>query len=410
VGTKVIIAFGSHNFEDIITYVQSLMAGTLGTASDTTAGSTKISEDLSSKPRAVATLVSEAATPDMTLIVNPFDFAGFDQNIRYAGDTTATFTAPTVNPRIDLLVYSTVTSALAYRTGAEGSSPTPVTPTTGDIVLCSVYHKVGETSIKERSDGTNGYIERWYTPSIFNGSWMPGDIKASSSYLVPSGWLRADGAAVSRSTYSTLFAAISPTIGTCTITQATPGVVTCNSHGLQINDAVYLTTTGTLLTGLAENTIYYIITAGFTANAFQLSATRGGAAINTTSTQSGVHTLHYCPYGLGNGSTTFNLPNLKGKVIAGYNTTDTEFSNLGYAYGEKTHVLLEAELAAHTHTTNIANSQTGGGIPGWYVTGASFGQGGDTLSVQSIVSTSVGSDTAHNNVQPSLSLVYLIKT
>jgi hypothetical protein len=52
-----------------------------------------------------------------------------------------------------------------------------------------------------------------------------------------------------------------------------------------------LDTTGALLTGLAIDTTYYVITAGLTANAFQASATLAGSAINTTGTQSGVHTI-----------------------------------------------------------------------------------------------------------------------
>lgn len=42
-GTQVIIAFGTHNLSDLITYVTALMAGTIGNASSTVAGITKLS-------------------------------------------------------------------------------------------------------------------------------------------------------------------------------------------------------------------------------------------------------------------------------------------------------------------------------------------------------------------------------
>lgn len=81
------------------------------------------------------------------------------------------------------------------------------------------------------------------------------------------------------------------TIGTATITIASPGVVTAVAHGLSVGSIVQFTTTGALPTGLVVGTTYYVIAAGFVVDNFQLSATSGGAAINTTGAQSGVHTL-----------------------------------------------------------------------------------------------------------------------
>jgi hypothetical protein len=77
--------------------------------------------------------------------------------------------------------------------------------------------------------------------------------------------------------------------GTFTVTIASPGVVTKTAHGLENTMAVTLATTSTLPTGLTAGTVYYVVAK--TDNTFQLSATSGGAAINTTGSQSGVHTL-----------------------------------------------------------------------------------------------------------------------
>lgn len=76
---------------------------------------------------------------------------------------------------------------------------------------------------------------------------------------------------------------------TVTISIATPGVVTWNAHGLMAGQQVQLSTTGALPTGLAAATTYFVIPVD--ANSFQLSATQNGAAINTTGSQSGVHTM-----------------------------------------------------------------------------------------------------------------------
>lgn len=54
-------------------------------------------------------------------------------------------------------------------------------------------------------------------------------------------------------------------------------------------------------------------------------------------------------YGAGDGSTTFGLPDLRGRVIVGKAASGT-FVTLGATGGEETHVLLTAEMAGHTHT------------------------------------------------------------
>lgn len=78
------------------------------------------------------------------------------------------------------------------------------------------------------------------------------------------------------------------TKGTCTITIATPGVITLASHGFAANQEIEFTTTGALPTGLSAGTKYYVRNPA--ANTFEVSATSGGASINTSGTQSGTHT------------------------------------------------------------------------------------------------------------------------
>ncbi len=73
------------------------------------------------------------------------------------------------------------------------------------------------------------------------------------------------------------------------ISNASPAVFALNSHGYAINDKIVLSTSGALPTGLTAGTVYYIISAGFTANAFEVSTTLGGSAVNTTGAGSGTH-------------------------------------------------------------------------------------------------------------------------
>jgi hypothetical protein len=75
---------------------------------------------------------------------------------------------------------------------------------------------------------------------------------------------------------------------TVTISNAAPGVVTWNAHGLTNNTGVRFTTTGTLPNPLVVGTVYYV--RNKTANTFELSATVDGASITTTTAGAGVHT------------------------------------------------------------------------------------------------------------------------
>lgn len=76
---------------------------------------------------------------------------------------------------------------------------------------------------------------------------------------------------------------------TCTMTIATPAVVTCVGHGFVNGNDVTFQTTGALPTGLAQNTVYYVVNK--TNDTFEVSLTVGGAAINTSGSQSGVHSV-----------------------------------------------------------------------------------------------------------------------
>ncbi len=134
---------------------------------------------------------------------------------------------------------------------------------------------------------------------------MAGDVIYAAAQT-RAGALPAQGGAFSRQLYSDLYSAIVPA-GVVTITIASPGVVTWATHGLAANTKISFVTSGALPTGLVAGTIYFVKTV-LTASTFTVSATAGGAVINTSGTQSGVHTATAFPYGNGDGTTTFNVP------------------------------------------------------------------------------------------------------
>lgn len=125
-------------------------------------------------------------------------------------------------------------------------------------------------------------------------------------------------------------------------------------------------------------------------------------------------------YGAGDGSTTFNLPNKKGRLSAGYDSTNSKFNAIGKKLGEETHTLTAQELASHNHngTTDWAGDHThtskdyydvlrGEGTQRRVVAYDSATNIGDTLSINNagshqhtFTTNNTGSNQPHNNIQP----------
>ena len=147
-----------------------------------------------------------------------------------------------------------------------------------------------------------------------------------------------------------------------------------------------------------------------------------GQAISRT-TYATLFTAIGTTYGTGDGSTTFNLPDLRGRLIAGQDDMGGSSANrltgqsggvngdtLGGTGGNETHTLTTSELAAHTHGAgNYGYGSIYSGTGPW--SGPAFqGQRNNTLSTFSGDSGSTGGGGAHNNVQPTIILNYVIKT
>ena len=90
---------------------------------------------------------------------------------------------------------------------------------------------------------------------------------------------------------------ITATTATVTMTIASPCVVTHTAHGKADGDPIHFTTTGALPTGLSVDTLYFVKTP--LTNTYNVAATSGGTAINTTGSQSGTHTVTYGILGFG---------------------------------------------------------------------------------------------------------------
>lgn len=99
-------------------------------------------------------------------------------------------------------------------------------------------------------------------------------------------------------------------------------------------------------------------------------------------------------YGSGNGSTTFNVPNLKGKIPVGYNSSETEFNTMGKTGGSK-------EMQKHRHSIQFSNAYLGsGGTQVGNIVVSTVSGGVDT--------TEAGTGTS-GNLQPYVVVNYIIK-
>lgn len=126
-----------------------------------------------------------------------------------------------------------------------------------------------------------------------------------------------------------------------------------------------------------------------------------GTAISRT-TYAKLFSVIGTSYGAGDNSTTFNLPNLKGKVPVGRDSTQTEFNSLGKTGGEKAHILTIDEMPSHNHTFKdywgICRDHP---VDTRCV--------GTTGSDHSYNTNDTGGNQAHNNMQPYIVLNYIIK-
>ena len=170
-----------------------------------------------------------------------------------------------------------------------------------------------------------------------------------------------------------------------------------------------------------------------------------GAAVSRV-TYLTLFTIIGTTYGVGDGATTFNVPNLKGRVPVGHDAAQTEFDALGKTSGAKTHTLSSSEMPVHTHTqdshnhtqnshnhtqdahshviTELRDLTTGGANTNIAVTN----DASSTLGTKPTASTTAtnqaatatnqattatnqntGGGAAHNNLQPGLAINFIVK-
>lgn len=124
-------------------------------------------------------------------------------------------------------------------------------------------------------------------------------------------------------------------------------------------------------------------------------------------------------FGGGDGSSTFNVPDFRGRVAVGRDSGDSDFNSLGRLGGEKEHLLITEEMPSHRHDlygdddhdidSNLKgiyqnSSSTHRGITGY---GDGIWGSADPGGREYIANT--GGDQPHNNLQPYVVVNKIIK-
>jgi microcystin-dependent protein len=147
-----------------------------------------------------------------------------------------------------------------------------------------------------------------------------------------------------------------------------------------------------------------------------------GSAVSRT-TYSALFAVLSTSFGTGDGSTTFNLPDLRGRVPVGLGQgSGLTNRTIGSSGGAETHTLSQNEIPSHTHTLSDPGHRHSSNAGGDFISGGigtsanvSTGGGSYVLSTQTTSSTtgisinSTGGGASHNNMQPFQVINFIIK-
>lgn len=124
-----------------------------------------------------------------------------------------------------------------------------------------------------------------------------------------------------------------------------------------------------------------------------------GAAVSRA-TYAALFTAIGVSWGAGDGSTTFNTPDLKGRAMIGSGAgSGLTARTLAGSGGEESHVLTAAEMPVHSHGVPVNTAGT---------SSVNVAQGENTLAGTPLTNTA-GSGGAHNVMQPYKVVMFQIK-
>jgi len=144
-----------------------------------------------------------------------------------------------------------------------------------------------------------------------------------------------------------------------TISNASPAVVSCPSHGLVAGQLISFETTGVLPSPLdSTRGVYYYVSDDSDPDEFTVSATSGGVEVDTTTDGSGVHTLHWGRIPAGQKATlTFTAPVVGTAVGSIRDVINTTTSS--YGYGGRSSLFCYGQIPRYAKTVLASDAVTG---------------------------------------------------
>jgi microcystin-dependent protein len=213
----------------------------------------------------------------------------------------------------------------------------------------------------------------------------PGTVIDFAGAVVPAGYLLCDGSQVSRTTYSILLSAISfSQTGTLTNT---------------MNSVTGLSTTASMYVGMA------VEGANIPSGTTVASIVSGTAiTLSAAATGSGATLITFFNWGNGNGTTTFNVPDMRRRASIGVGGSGAGIPGnvTGQVGGVETFVMTEGQLAPHNHPGSTVAAGVLSGTTGF----------GETLANGRTHPVSVATDGSGDPIsliQPSAVLTKCIK-
>ena len=307
------------------------------------------------------------------------------------------------NPLVGGSVYFYVPSTTTKKT--TWSDYTEVNANTNPVVLDSagratIFGQGNYRQILKDADGnlvwddfTSAYGASEPAGSSGTDTAPVGTVMPYSGFTIPTNWRLAYGQALSRSTYDELLEAI-------TISESS---IACTNGS---NNVTNLTDTSIITVGSPIEAA--CLPTGTTVSSID-SAT--AITVSQNASSSLTTSARIFPWGNGDGTLTFNVPDMRGTAFAGADCmggtcagtlTSTYFSGVSPGApaafgGSQSHTLLLAELAAHTHTQQGTFASGAQSASHTHTQQGTFSSGSQSANHTHNVSGTTSSDGNHNH-------------